>query len=261
MKELRIAEDENKRKESSNTRSHSSKSSSSLDVDLFADARRCIGLYPVKPRHILDFHEGDYDISSDDIPQLHNLRDLAAKEFLYKELKWREEVNMKTNWSQDRNILWVTFPEENLVSSIFKRQAEVQSDRIKLLKYIPSWCYERNKELEILCRMEREKDQNLRTKVLLGHSDLKLSIKQKGDDFYKRVSVEYFGKLPGFNFTKIADMSPGSPSGRRRFSSEEDDPPRTRKRTVRSESTFPSHPEASRPRIDDISHDDQWDGF
>ena len=91
------------------------------------------------------------------------------------------------------------------------------NDRIKLLKYIPSWCYERNKELEILCRMEREKDPNLRTKVLLGHKDLKLSIKQKGDDFYKRVSIEYFGKLPDFNFTKIADMSPGSPSGRRRF--------------------------------------------
>ena len=109
--------------------------------------------------------------------------------------------------------------------------------------------------------MEREKDQNLRTKVLLGHRDLKLSIKQKGDDFYKRVSIEYFGKLPGFNFTKIADMSPGSPSGRRRFSSEEDDPPRTRKRTFRSESTSPSHPEASKPRIEDMSHDDQRDVF
>merc|ERR1712239_39781 len=99
--------------------------------------------------------------------------------------------------------------------------------------------------------MEREKDQDLRTKVLLGHRDLKLSIKKKGDVFYKRVSVEYFGKLPGFNFTKIADMSPGSPPGRRRFSSDDDDPQRIRKRTVRSESTTPTHPEASRPRIDD----------
>ena len=148
-----------------------------------------------------------------------------------------------------------------MVSSIFKRQADVKNDRIKLLKYIPSWCYERNKELEILCRLEREKDQNLRTKVLLGHRDLKLSIKKKGDDFYKRVSVEYFGKLPGFNFTKIADMSPGSPPGRRRFGSDEDDPLITRKRTVRSESASPSHPEASRPRIEDMSHDDQRDVF
>ena len=99
---------------------------------------------------------------------------------------------MKTNWSQDRNILWLTLPDENLVSSIFKRQAEIGREKIKLLKYIPAWCYERNKELEILCRMEREKNPNLRTKVLLGHKDPKLSIKMKGENFYKRVSVEYF---------------------------------------------------------------------
>ena len=116
---------------------------------------------------------------------------------------------MKTSWSQDRNILWLTLPEENLVSSIFTRQAEIRRERIKLLKYIPPWSYERNKELEILCRLEREKDPNLRTKILLGHRDLKLSIKQKGEEFYKRVSVEYYGKLPGFNFTKVAEMSPG----------------------------------------------------
>ena len=113
-----------------------------MDVDLFAEARKCIGLYPVKARHILDFHEGEYDISSEDIPQLHDLRTLAAKEFLQKELKWSEEVEMKTSWSQDRNILWLTLPEENLVSSIFKRQAEIRRERIKLLTYIPPWSYE-----------------------------------------------------------------------------------------------------------------------
>ena len=62
--------------------------------------------------------------------------------------------------------------------------------------------------------------------------------------------MEYFGKLPGFNFTKVSDMSPGSPTGRKRFSSEEEEPWRTRKRTIRSESKSPPHPEASKPRID-----------
>ena len=109
--------------------------------------------------------------------------------------------------------------------------------------------------------MEREKDQNLRTKVLLGHRDLKLSIKRKGDDFYKRVSVEYFGELPGFNFTKIAEKSPGLPSGRRCFSGVEDDPSRTRKRTVCGVSASPALPEASRPRTEDWSHDGQRNDF
>ena len=58
---------------------------------------------------------------------------------------------------------------------------------------------------------------------MLGHRDLKLNIKQKGDDSYKRVSVEYFGKLPGFNFTRVADLTPGSPKGRRCYSSEENE--------------------------------------
>ena len=65
---------------------------------------------------------------------------------------------MRTNWSQERNILWVTLPDENLVSSIFKRQAEIGRESIKLLKFIPPWSYNRNKELEISCRLEREKD-------------------------------------------------------------------------------------------------------
>ena len=147
------------------------------------------------------------------------------------------------------------------MSSIFKRQAELGRENIRLLKYIPPWCYDRNKELEILCRLEREKCPNLRTKILLGHRDLKLNITSKGDTFYKRVSVEYFGKLPGFNFTKISEMSPGSPKGRRKFSSDDDVPLISRKRIIRSESRSPQCPEAIKPRIDDISHDKVWDGF
>ena len=81
LKELRTAKENNRRVELNEARSLKSKSSSRLEVDLFAEARKCIGLYPVKARHILDFHEGEYDISSKDIPQLHDLRDLAAKEF------------------------------------------------------------------------------------------------------------------------------------------------------------------------------------
>ena len=170
-------------------------------------------------------------------------------------------VEIKTIWSRDRNILWVTFQEENLVSSIFKRQAEVKNDRIKLIKYIPSWCYERNKELEILCRLEREKDRNLRTKVLLGKSDLILNIKRIGDGFYKRVSVEFFGRLPGFNFTKIAVMSPGSPSGRERLLCDEDDLSRTSKGFLWSGSSSATFPEESKPRTENKGHDEQRDGF
>ena len=268
LKELRMAQElrmvqEDRRKETNTSSNLISKPGPRLDVDLFGEARRCIGLYPVKARHILDFHEGAYEMSAEDIPQQHELRNLAAKEFLNEELKWNEEVEFKTNWSQERNILWLTLKDENLVSSIFKRQAVVKNDRIKLLKYIPHWCYDRNKELEILCRMEREKDKDLRTKVLIGHRDLKLCIKKKGDMYYKRVSVEYFGSLPGFNFTKIAEMSPGSPPGRKRSNSEGDEEgegdgqPRGVKRKDRSVSTSPTRPDATNMRLEDVGPEEQ----
>ena len=99
---------------------------------------------------------------------------------------------------------------------------------------------------------------------MLGHRDLKLSIKLKREEFYKRVSVEYFGKLPGFNFTNVKELTPGSPEGKKRYSSDEEEIVTTRKRNMRSESSSPQQPLTTKPRVDDISHDDAdtaWDGF
>ena len=262
LKELRMSEERDRNQENLRNRKLNILSEGDKNIDLFSDARRCIGLFPVKASHILDFYVGDYAISPEDIPQHPDLRLEAAKEFLTKELKWNEQVEMKTNWSSERNILWVTFPNENFVSSIFKRQAFIGRPNVRLLKYIPQWCYDRNKELEIQCRLERERDPELRTKILLGHRDLILSIKRKGDMFYKRVPVELFGKLPGFNFLKVAELSPGAPPGRKSFSGEEEIPSRSRKRTERSESTSPTGPEAVRQKVTDISQDDDaWNGF
>ena len=106
--------------------------------------------------------------------------------------------------------------------------------------------------------MKREKDVDLRTKVLLGHRHLKLCIKKKGEMYYKRVSVEYFGSLPGFNFTKIAEMTPGSPPGRKRSDSEvreeeERDKQRRGVKRDRSLSASPTlRPEASSVRMEDV---------
>ena len=49
---------------------------------------------------------------------------------------------------------------------------------------------------------------DLRTKVLLGREDLILSVKRKGENFYKRVPVELFGDIPGFNFKRSAKIEP-----------------------------------------------------
>ena len=80
-----------------------------------------------------------------------------------------------------------------------------------------------------------------------------MNIKNKGDTKYKCVSVEYFGRLPNFNFTKLSDLSPGSP-GERTYGNREQ-ARRPRKRTNRSESNSPNKHSSSKPRIEDISYD------
>ena len=47
LRELRQAEENNRRKENNGTRSLNSRPRSSLEVDLFAEAQKRIGLYPV----------------------------------------------------------------------------------------------------------------------------------------------------------------------------------------------------------------------
>ena len=74
----------------------------SLDLDLMAEARRCIGISPVKACQILKHHNGNYEIVAEDIPQHHNLRYRAAKEFLKGELNWENDAKIKTKWSSFR---------------------------------------------------------------------------------------------------------------------------------------------------------------
>ena len=57
------------------------------------------GLYPVKERHITSWSEEDYTPTIDDIPNLHRELLLAARDFLRKELKWKEEISAETHWS------------------------------------------------------------------------------------------------------------------------------------------------------------------
>ena len=116
--------------------------------------------------------------SAEDINMLHGERTAAAKEFFKEELGFKDDVSIETHWSMRRNILWVTFPSEHYVNTLFRFQAELGNPKIKLLKYTPPWCFERNRELEILCRMQRELNPELSfTKIV--HQ------KQRGYTLYK----------------------------------------------------------------------------
>ena len=52
--------------------------------------------------------------------------DMDRERFLSHELKWHKETEFTTKWSADRNILWVTFDNETIVTELFRRQARLE---------------------------------------------------------------------------------------------------------------------------------------
>ena len=55
LKELRMSESRDRKLEEDGARKLNLISEEGRSIDLFAEARKCIGLFPVKARHILDF--------------------------------------------------------------------------------------------------------------------------------------------------------------------------------------------------------------
>ena len=101
--------------------------------DLFLDVRWTLGLWPVKPAHILTWVEGDYYPSVDDIVDLEKERALAVNEFLKCELKWVEETDFTTKWWQGQNIMWVKFKSENTAKALYRRLADLRRNTVKFL--------------------------------------------------------------------------------------------------------------------------------
>ena len=81
---------------------------------------------------------------------------------------------------------------------------------------MPFWAYQRNKALEINCRVARTADPDLRTQIRLGHMDLELLIKMKGDKRWANVPLDRFGYVPPLStrVEPMVDISPTSPVGR-----------------------------------------------
>ena len=119
-------------------------------------------------------------------------------------------VDMKL--SSKSQILWVSLDDEWKVKQLFMRMAKVQRENARVIKYMLFWACNRNRELEMQCKVARTINPKLRTQVRLGRRDLVLLVKEKDDKKWNEVNVDYFGHLPDFDFNNM-EMSPGSPEG------------------------------------------------
>ena len=109
----------------------------------------------------------------------------TAIEFLKDELGFRqtqiEEMNItkvaKTK-KADGKTLYITFPNPHPVTQIFKRTALIKNNNLKISNYVAPHFYNRYNTLQSNCKVAREIDDTLRTKIIYGHDDIILQEKK-----------------------------------------------------------------------------------
>merc|ERR1711895_397502 len=156
-------------------------------------SKHIVGIYPITPQDIVR-NKGDTNIKT-----LVN----TAIEFLQDELGFRLEqiAEMQINKvaktkKSDGKTLYITFQNHTHAAQIFKWVAALKNNNLKISKYVPPHLYDRYHTLQSQCKTACEMDDQLRTKIIYGTSDLILQEKKAGELRYTTVDLNKYGELP-----------------------------------------------------------------
>merc|ERR1711867_242566 len=161
--------------------------------DIMYRSKHIIGIYPITPQDI------ERNKSDTNTKTLIN----TATEFLQHELGFRLEqmaemqINKVTKTKKsDGKTLYITLQNHTHVAQIFKRTAALKNNNLKISNYVPPHCFNRYHTLQAHCKNAREMDDQLRTKIIYGTSDLILQEKKVGELRYNTVNIDKYGELP-----------------------------------------------------------------
>merc|ERR1711867_170108 len=168
--------------------------------DIMHRSKHIIGIYPVTTQ---DIERNKTDTNTKTLIN-------TATEFLQHELGFRLEqiaemqINKVTKTKKsDGKTLYITFPNHTHVAQIFKRVAALKNNNLKISNYVPPHCYNRYHTLQAQCKTASENDDQLRTKILYGTSDLILQEKKVGELRYSTVNIEKYGELPPIDLSLL----------------------------------------------------------
>ena len=138
-------------------------------------SKNIIGIFPIE---LEDIERNKYDTKEQTLMN-------TAIEFLKDELGFRqaqvEEMNItrvtKTK-KVDGKTLYITFPNHSTVIQIFKHTAIIKNDNLKISNYVAPHFYNRYNTLQSYCKVARDMNGQLRTKILYGKEDLILQEKK-----------------------------------------------------------------------------------
>ena len=163
-------------------------------------SKHIIGIYPITQQDI-ERNTGDTNTNT-----LIN----TATEFLQYELGFRLEqiaemqiTKVTRTKKSDGKTLYITLKNHTHVAQIFKRIATLKNNNLKISNYVPPHFYNRYHTLQTHCKTAREMDDQLRTKIIYGTSDLILQEKKVGELRYTTVDINKYGEIPPIDLTLL----------------------------------------------------------
>ena len=163
-------------------------------------SKHIVGIYPITPQD-MERNKGDTNIKT-----LVN----TAIEFLQHELGFRldqiaeMQINKVTKTKKsDGKTLYITFQNHAHAAQIFKRVATLKNNNLKISNYVAPHFYNRYHTLQAQCKIARDNDDQLRTKIIYGTNDLILQEKKVGEQRYSTVDINKYGELPPINLSLI----------------------------------------------------------
>ena len=159
-------------------------------------SKHIVGIYPIRPE---DIERNKSDNSTETLMN-------TATEFLQAELGFKPEQIAEMQISKvvktkkaDGKTLYITFKNHTQAAQLFKRVAILKNHDVKISNYVPPHFYDRYHTLQSYCKTARENDDQLRTKIIYGTSDLILQEKKVGELRYSKVEINKYGELPPIN--------------------------------------------------------------
>ena len=114
------------------------------------------------------------------------------------------QINKVTKTKKsDGKTLYITLQNHTHVAQIFKRIAALKNSNLKISNYVPPHCYNRYHTLQAHCKTACENDDQLRTKIIYGTSDLILQEKKVGELRYTTVNIDKYGELPPIDLSLL----------------------------------------------------------
>ena len=144
--------------------------------EIMSRSKHIVGIFPITPE---DIQRNKFD---DDMEKtLIN----TAEEFLQYEMGLRKDqiedinINKVTKTKKtDGKTLYITLPNYTSVTQIFKGTAALKNPNIKISNYVAPHFFNRYNTLHAHCKTAREMDDQLRTKIIYGSTDIILQEKK-----------------------------------------------------------------------------------